>query len=720
MKTTSKIIGHLFAARMKAMRFNNTNARIRTVFGLIVLLVFVFGCEELFSQSAEKVAMGSVKLLVRPAKADSIMLRYAPADKETWKVANKYGYVIERYTVLRDGELVEDREYRLLTSTPLKPQPLDVWEQYEDDKYVSIAAECIFGESVVPLVSPVAIARRYKEEQNKFSFALFAADHSPLAARLSGLAFTDNTAQKNEKYLYAVRVAAPDSILIDTAFAFTGLSEYMTLPRPLDLTAQWADRQVTLSWDIMSLQHIYNSYIVEKSTDGKNYTAISENASVQGADEGINPERAYRTDTFFDNSTRLYYRIRGINAFGETGEPSDSVVGQGKMLITQAPIILNKQTVNNKQVKLDWEYPQKMNSYITGFKVYRSSNPERTKEKIYEGRNPQERTFMDNNPELTNYYVVSVYDGSAEKFSMGLSYVELIDSTPPAAPTGAAGEVDTLGVVYITWKANTDKDIKGYRVFRSNNIRHEFMNIHPAVLKDTFYTDTININTLTKNVYYRIKAIDLRENQSAFSEILQLKRPDKIPPVTPVIKDIAVEKDKVVITWYNSSSEDVVLHRIYRSSETNDSVVEIAVINSVPSASALSEKMGSYTDKKITGGETYTYQIVAEDDSKLRSPYSSSMSIKIQDEKKRQEITLKAKREEEQVRLTWVTDSKRKVEKVFIYKATNDGQLRLLSNTSENSFTDRAADFGDVVRYRVKAIYTDGTSSDFSKEVKVN
>jgi fibronectin type 3 domain-containing protein len=678
-----------------------------TVFVSLIILLF-------YPLSAQEV-MGGVKLLVRPAKADSIMLRYAPTDKETWKLANRYGYSVERYTILRDGELVEDREYRLLTEMPLKPQPLENWEQYQDDRYVSIAAECIFGESVVPLVSPVSIARRYKEEQNKYSFALFAADQSPLTARLSGLSCIDKDVKKNEKYVYRVRIAAPDSIHTDTAFAFTGLSEYMPLPKPLDLTARWEDKQVMLSWDIISLQHIYNSYIIERSTDGKNYTSVSDNASVQAADEGLTPDRAYRTDTYSYNNTLLYYRIRGKNAFGETGEPSDSVVGQGRMVITQAPVILNKQTIDNRQVRLDWEFPQKMNDYITGFKIYRSSNPEKTKEKIYEGHDPQERTFTDNDPALTNYYIVSVYDGRTEKFSTGLSYVELIDSTPPLAPTGVMGEVDTLGVVRIKWAANTDKDIKGYRVFRSNNPDHEFMNIHPAVLMDTSYTDTININTLTKNVYYKIKAIDLRENQSALSEVLQLKRPDKIPPVTPVIKDVTAEKDRVMIVWYNSSSEDVVLHRIYRSSDLEDSIVEIATVPmDVPS------KTGTYTDRNVMGGEIYTYQIIAEDDSKLRSPYSSAVSIRIQDEKKLQEITLKAKRETEKVLLTWVVDSRRKVERMLIYKAVNNGQLRLFNSTSENNFTDNITDFGESVRYRVKAMYTDGTSSDFSKEVKIN
>jgi hypothetical protein len=203
-------------------------------------------------------AQGSVALIVRPAQQDSILLRWAPTDKPTWDLGNQYGYVVERYTILRQGELTADKDYRLLTSAPLKPAPLEEWEAYEDDKYVSVAAECIFGESEsIPFVSPGAIAKKYKEEQNRFPLALFAADQSVTAARLSGLYWVDKTALPDEKYLYTVHIPHPDSIApIDTAFAFTGLSEYQALPKPIDFTARWEDKKVQLSWNILYLNHI--------------------------------------------------------------------------------------------------------------------------------------------------------------------------------------------------------------------------------------------------------------------------------------------------------------------------------------------------------------------------------------------------------------------------------------------------------------------------------
>ena len=50
---------------------------------------------------------------------------------------------------------------------------------------------------------------------------------------------------------YALEVwggAVPDSIMrVDTASAFTGISEYQPLPKPFDFKAEWADKVVSLS-----------------------------------------------------------------------------------------------------------------------------------------------------------------------------------------------------------------------------------------------------------------------------------------------------------------------------------------------------------------------------------------------------------------------------------------------------------------------------------------
>jgi hypothetical protein len=43
--------------------------------------------------------------------------------------------------------------------------------------------------------------------------------------------------------------------------------------------------------------------------------------------------------------------------------------------------------------------------------------------------------------------------------------VERWDTRPPAAPTDLTGKIDTMGIVRLKWKVNSEKDLWGYRVF---------------------------------------------------------------------------------------------------------------------------------------------------------------------------------------------------------------------------------------------------------------
>jgi fibronectin type 3 domain-containing protein len=615
---------------------------------------------------------------------------------------------------LRKGQLADDRERIVLTAVPQKPAPLKEWEIYEDDKYVATEAQCIFdkGEGI-PAINPVAVGRRYRQEQNRFAFAMYAADQSVLAARLSGLFLVDKTAQADEKYIYRAYIALPDTLPpLDTAFVFTGLSEYQPLPPPIELTAQWEDKKVMLSWNMLHQGHIYNSYVLEKSSDGKQYEPVSDNAMVQLADPDVSPMHAFKTDSLDNNETTWYYRIRGINAFGELGPPGDSVVGHGRIPITEAPVMVNKEVINNKEVHLAWIYPEEMNRYISGFRIYRASDPAGIKQKIHESKNSSERTFTDLSPDLTNYYVLSVFNQETEKFSPNITYAELIDSVPPLRPSGFAGRIDSTGKVWLTWTPNEDKDLDGYRVYRSNRPDFEFLLITPAVIKQPFYTDSITLHTLTQQVYYRLRAIDLRQNQSEFSDVLELVRPDIIPPVAPVIKSVEAQKDALLITWINSSSIDVVRHHIYRKQKNDTTFQLLAHVDRKP------EKQSSYADRNIKPGETYIYQLKAEDNSQLYSAPSAPVQQKVPGGLVEQ-VILKKQEYSDRAVLQWKVETKKNVTRILIYRAAGDTALQPYDNSIGSSYTDDTIVPDKKYRYRIKAIYDDGTSSALSNEVTI-
>ena len=55
----------------------------------------------------------AIKVIGR-ATESTIKLRWAPTDPMAWKYANQYGFTVERYTILENGDLVEIGDPRKL------------------------------------------------------------------------------------------------------------------------------------------------------------------------------------------------------------------------------------------------------------------------------------------------------------------------------------------------------------------------------------------------------------------------------------------------------------------------------------------------------------------------------------------------------------------------------------------------------------------------------
>ncbi|WP_026473651.1 fibronectin type III domain-containing protein [Alkaliflexus imshenetskii] len=656
-------------------------------------------------------------MLLGSPREQEILLRWAPTSPDVWRLGNAYGYKIERFTLLRDGEIPENVNPVLLNEEPFRPMDQQQWARYIDsDKYVAIAAECIFSSTFKGLDSqgnPHMVYKMYLEEQHRYSFALYSADQSMDAARLSGLFFADTSARQNEKYLYRVFIDAPDSFAVDTGFVFTGLSEYQPLPKAITPMARWGNKSVSLSWNIMYLNHIYNSYVLERSTDnGESFQRLGENAIVQLSDEGIIPHLMYRTDSLLDNQNVYHYRVRGVSAFGELGPPSEPVSGTGRLPLENPPTMVAKNVINNEVVELTWEYPDEMNPYIQGFRVYHSPGPNGRKEILYDGHEPARRTFVDTNPDITNYYLVSVYNEENESVSLNETYVARVDSFPPLAPQGLVGRIDSLGHVSITWHANKERDLDGYRVYVSNHPNHEFLLSTPALLKDTMFYGSINITTLSRSVYYRVTAVDVRQNQSSFSEILELKRPDQIPPVAPRLVSLTEDVNSLVVEWIPSFSSDVVKHYVSRKVDGEPTFELLAELE------YNGEEMLSYIDRTVNKGVGYSYFVIAGDESELLSSPSNIRHIKISGGGKGM-IQLKYIRRIDHVVLEWDKEADGIV-RIVVYRSEGEEPIRIYGNSDESQFIDRALSPGKSYTYRISAIYADGTSSQLSNPVQVN
>lgn len=661
----------------------------------------------------------AVQLRVR-AQKDKILLRWAVDQPYAWKISSPLGFVIQRFTVMRDSQMLKKPEIRKLTADPVKPKNKEAWlSVFDKNPQAAIIAQCLFGESIQMQGNPNTLMKQKEELEQRFTFALMAADQNFEAATLAGWAYTDTDVKPNEKYLYRVYSVVPTTqMVIDTALALVGLSDSFLLPKPLEVIASFGNKKVNLSWDYKTLSNYYNNYFIEKSEDSTNFSkATNLPVTMMNTPEGEKLGRMYFTDSLLENDKKYFYRIRGISCFGEIGQPSDIVWGTGRDRMLFSPNIIDYKILNDSVVDLTWTLVEDSTNYLLEyFELSRSNESEKGYKIVRTQIAKTDRKIQFKGLESSNYFTIAAVDKYGEKYFSFPQLVQPIDSTPPSVPIGLEGIVNDSGIVSLKWIPNKEKDIYGYHIYKGNVSDEEFALITTSPLRDTVFVDSVDMKMLNKNVYYKIAALDLRFNQSPPSKAVTVEKPDQIPPVTPQFTDFKLEEGKVTLFWENSSSEDVMLHRIYRLDPT---LVQWKLTKEFKGKDST-----TFIDYDVAAGKQFAYTLVAVDKSKNESPPSQPLAVTAPLDKRNhpsiKDLRALVDRKAEKVLIDWNYDEKGVVE-FQIYRAFGNEPISLwqVLEASTRGIVDEKLIINNIYRYAVRAVFADGSMSTW-KEIKIN
>lgn len=657
------------------------------------------------------------------AKADAkpamIRLRWAPSSYIGWEMGIKYGYTVERFTIAVNGELQPAPRPVLLTPQPLKPYTLVEMETAAaKDEKVALVAEIVYGEKPEKLTPEKDGFGAFFENQNmndwRMNMALLASDLSVNAAKSAGLYFEDTDVKKGERYAYRVSLGQqPKNIIIDTALIVTSVDEPTLLARPGELMVAGGDSVATLGWIVKYTSTMYSAYVVERADDGKNFKPLTDVPVIPTA-----PDKhgfSYYMDSLPQNERKYYYRIRGITPFGEYGPYSEIAAGMGIATVTDRPVMDTIIVRDNKRIELRWTLPGDLPKQLAKIVILRSNTSKGPFLPLATFSKPT-YTYTDPKPFNSNYYRIKGITKQGKEFYSFPYFAQLIDSTPPVTPVGLAGRVDSAGVVTLQWSANTEPDLQGYRVFRANSLKEEFVEVTREIMSSPAFSDTITLRTTTSSVYYKVIAVDLNYNTSPYSPPVLLKRPDTIAPTAPLFTK-AYRSDSlraVVLEWQNSSSEDVVKYTLYSIHSKDSSRREVASWDTA-------QLVSRYTDTSLTLGNTYYYELIVWDGAGNKA---KEVSGDVWFETgKRAPVTKwagEADTEKKQIRLRWQY-TQTDVKQYRIYRAKNNEPFTMYTTLdgTESNWIDGAVFLGNVYKYKITAVMKGDVKSEMSKVVEV-
>ncbi|GEN72140.1 hypothetical protein CLA01_22120 [Chryseobacterium lathyri] len=675
---------------------------------LLLLLLFSFPFLWGQQKDKDKTIIPHIRLKV-DGKKDRISLRWAVDEPIAWQKANKIGFSLKRFTLSRDGKVLPKAEEKDLGI--FKPASENEWKKVvEKNDNAAIVAQSLFGDSFEVEMGEKqgkleGVVNKSQEVEQRFAYALMAADLDFEVAKLAGWAYTDTNVKSNERYLYTISINTSEgTLLVQKGDALAAVSSTHELPKPLDFIGIFKDKTVTLSWEYLQLRDTYTAYYVEKSQDGASFKSLGDLPVMNMNDnDGRQVQGMTFVDSLAQNNSTFSYRIRGKTIFGDYGPYSEIVSGAGKKSLEATPRISDFIIDENEDIKLEWEFPQEDEKNIASFELLHSETDLQNTYKVIKNKIPvSSRSIITKSLAASNYYKIQAIGKAGDKRESFSVLAQPNDTTPPETPLQFEGKIDSLGVAHLKWKANTEKDMEGYHIFRGIQKGDELVRVTPQAITKNHFEDKVVLENLNSKVYYYVTATDRRKNQSKPSIILELEKPDKVKPQTPVFTEYKLEDDgKITINWMRSHSDDVEVHQLFRKAK-DDADKSWKMIYETKDI----KPDYTYTDKDVEADKSYTYYLLAVDKSKLKSDKSQEMTLRsnrIEALSILTNLSGSANRNKKQIELNWKITGK-DVGEIIVYrqKGTEKPTMWGTLNGAQNFLEDKSVQVGNSYTYLLK------------------
>jgi len=633
---------------------------------------------------------------------DTLYLRWLPSNAEGIEKCSKNGYLVKVIDWFEDKE-PDSTHFKNSFGITVEPKNINdsFWLLSENNSDKLFLHSVLYGKNKL-------------NQHNKnvyFGLAMLACDMDTSLAKAAGL-FHYVIGNKNKAILIQ-----PAEITLRKTIKYLILTtgKLNTLPKIDSLKHVTHNKEIKLIWPETKYKDYYCGYYVERSEDGSEFKRLNTKPHIQiKTNEEKNKTHISFNDTSVYYNKTYYYRIRGLNFFGPIGPLSNTIIAKCIQPIKNPAIIKAATVYQDSLVKISWEIiKSKELETINKIEIYRAEGDDKTYQKISSQSPVLLNEFIDSSAHSTSFYKLCTYNIYGDSSFSHSAMVVLPDIKPPAIPLEFTGDIDSSGNVKLSWRQNIEKDILGYRIFRSNSLNEEQVEVSKEFIKTNYFEDRIELNTLTPDIYYYITAVDLSFNNSPYSDPIRLIRPDTIKPIPIIFTKVVSTDSGIVLNWVNSSSIDIVISLLYRINEDKSEVL----INQYKSIDSITQ----FLDRPDKINKLYRYKMIVKDNSgnineslSYKCMYVKFFENEIKDFRGKIDI------ENKLIKLLWQKPNE-PIFSFILYKKKNDGPWLTFKTLKSNftEFNDNELNIGNIYQYRIKAIFENGKESNFSNNVKL-
>lgn len=654
-------------------------------------------------------------VVLAKAYNDSIVLRFAPPDYAFWLRAQKSGFVVKRG---KDSSNLK----QIATVFPIPLNQIDT-TSFSKDSFSLMAAGLLYGN--VDRSQVQGYMKEYRANQQILDMSLLVSEFSSNAANILGFRYVDKEVRPGETYYYEIS----NPVYEDKKYkAITKIkNEFKAIRAPYQFNVNTGDEQLTLRWSKDYNGRAFTYYMIERSDDNKEFYPITERPLVFYQSElskGI-PDFSFVDSFNLNNETKYYYKLLGGNSFGEFS-PAALADGTPKDMTPPISPKITSATYDYKTQLFNIEWENDFDNLSADFSYAQlmvARNEKGPYSALSEKLGPTEFNYIYNlGTDVTEemegryFFKIECYDQSGNKSFSEFESAFVPDFTNPAVPDTLIGYIDSLSFVNIKWPKSSSKDVRGYWLYWANSPDAEFSLVSQTILTDTMYKYYIEEKSLTKNIYYTLRAEDYAYNRSEAAVVLKLRRRDIVPPITPMIKVVFTDSLKLKLNIIPSGSDDVQINQLFRRDIDSKDTAWV-LLDSFPS-------VPMYSDHKAVLDTHYEYKMRAVDSTGNVSSFSvikggilkvTSQNLEIKDFKIRQ---IKNSNE---VELSWnyspPKELKDKKYTIIISRSTGQDGVKYYQelNPQMKSFKDSNLSNGVLYNFAIRIKYENDKTGKISE-----